>query len=167
MQSVTPATMSATPIRVSRGRIFSPSAAPATAVTANVVAFVTGTASVIGLSPSLMTNRTDMERLSRNGSEYCQTHSKRIQSPRKLATMLLLLPLCFCASAAARLASSAMSAPRLRSALVIPHTVPMASSHPTTAIAAAAPAQRHSKWPQRDAFSKPSPCSKLTYPPVE
>ena len=134
MQSVTPATMSATPTAVSRGRIFSPSAAPATAVTAKVVALVTGTASVIGLSLSLMTNRTDMERLRRNGSEYCHTHSSRIQSPRKLPTTPPG-PLCFPCSTAARVASSAISVPHFMSAFVIPHTVPIASSHPTIAIA--------------------------------
>ncbi len=86
MQRVTPAMMRDTPIRVSGPFIFSPRTAPAMAVTAKVVALVTGTARVIGLSPSLIINRTDIERFKRKGREYSHTRRRCTHSCKRLQT---------------------------------------------------------------------------------
>ncbi len=142
MQRVTPAMMRDTPIRVSGPFIFSPRTAPAMAVTAKVVALVTGTARVIGLSPSLITNRTDIERFKRKGREYSHTRRRCTHSCKSLQTKVagvvfleLLLLLAFCSCCFFFFFSfAAISAPRFISALVAPHTVPIPINQATTAI---------------------------------
>jgi len=144
IQRVTPAMMRDTPITVSSPLIFSPRAAPATAVTAKVVALVTGTARVIGLSPSLITNRTDMERFKRKGREYSHTQSSCIHSCKMLQTkvgrvFLELLALCLDPACAFCFFASAIRAPRFINAFVAPHTVPIPSNQATTAISFLSP----------------------------
>ncbi len=149
MQRVTPAMMRDTPIRVSGPFIFSPRTAPAMAVTAKVVALVTGTARVIGLSPSLIINRTDIERFKRKGREYSHTRRRCTHSCKRLQTkvagvvfleLLLLLGFCCCCCCCCFsvffffFSSAAISAPRFISALVAPHTVPIPINQATTAI---------------------------------
>ncbi len=147
MQRVTPAMMRDTPIRVSGPFIFSPRTAPAMAVTAKVVALVTGTARVIGLSPSLIINRTDIERFKRKGREYSHTRRRCTHSYKRLQTkvagvvffeLLLLLGFCCCCCCFSVFffffSSAAISAPRFISALVAPHTVPIPINQATTAI---------------------------------
>ncbi|KAI4376593.1 hypothetical protein MLD38_014339 [Melastoma candidum] len=57
----------------------SPRATPATAVAANVVALVIGTASEIGASRSRAKKATEADRLTRNGTEYCQNRRRSRQ----------------------------------------------------------------------------------------
>lgn len=72
IQSQTPATIKAVPIKANPILVSSPKSVPNKAVAANVVALVTGTASDIGESLSRAKKVADAERFRKKGTEYCQ-----------------------------------------------------------------------------------------------
>ncbi|KVH93882.1 hypothetical protein Ccrd_004055 [Cynara cardunculus var. scolymus] len=81
--------MKKVPKRVNPTRVSSPSNIPNTAVAANVVALVTGTAREIGVSLRIEKKAAEADRLTRKGTEYCQTKRRLNQSMRVLTTGLL------------------------------------------------------------------------------
>jgi len=109
-----------------------------------VVELVTGTARVIGLSPSLITNRTNSERFKRKGRQYSHTRRRCTHSCKRLQTkvagvvflelLLLLLVLLLLLLLLLLFSSAAISAPHFISALVAPHTMPIPINQATTAI---------------------------------
>ncbi|GLT98541.1 hypothetical protein SLE2022_160410 [Rubroshorea leprosula] len=134
MQSQTPRTIKAVPNKARPTCVFSPSSIPKTAVAANVVAFVTGTASEIGASLNTAKKVADAVRLMMKGIEYCQKKRRVSQLERGLRI--------FCWSFRGGLGGggadlrdwSQRSAPRRIAALVAPQIRPTATIFSTSPI---------------------------------
>lgn len=128
MQIETPAMMRESPSKVCKPCIFSPRAAPAAAVAPKVTAFVTGTATVMGLSLSVTKNRAEADRFIKKGREYCHKHIIVTHSCRYPCNQENKPPCFFFSFISCFILLSAMTAPRFIRAFVTPHTMPMAIS---------------------------------------
>lgn len=67
------------PSKAKSSRVSSPKSIPNTAVAANVVALVTGTARDMGVSLKMAKKMAEAERLSKKGREYCQNKRRLSQ----------------------------------------------------------------------------------------
>ena len=72
-------TIEPVPSNAKSTRVSSPKSIPDTAVAANVVALVTGTARDIGVSLKMAKKIAEAERLSKKGREYCQNKRRLSQ----------------------------------------------------------------------------------------
>ncbi|EYU32316.1 hypothetical protein MIMGU_mgv1a016904mg [Erythranthe guttata] len=75
MQTQTPRRMRRVPNKARPTRVSSPRMIPKTAVAANVVAFVTGTAKEMGVSIKMPKKVADADRFIRKGKVYCQINT--------------------------------------------------------------------------------------------
>lgn len=134
IQRKTPKTIKPVPNRAWPTRIFSPSRIPNTAVAANVVALVTGTASEIGAWLKIAKKVADAERLMKKGSEYCQKKSRVIQLDKEFRSFWWILWGGFFGVGVDLRDSSQRSAPRRIAALVAPQIRPTANIFSTSPI---------------------------------
>lgn len=75
-QSQTPKTIKRVPNKAYPSRVSSPKSIPITAVAANVVALVTGTAREMGVWPRIAKKEAEAERLRKSGTEYCHVRNR-------------------------------------------------------------------------------------------
>lgn len=131
MQKYTPRIIRNVPNKAKPTRVSSPRSIPKTAVAANVVALVTGTAKEIGVSLRIAKKVADAERFTMKGTEYCQV-SKRLNQ----FSMVLRTWLCWdlFVWAIDLIFSSQISAPFRMRALVAPQTSPTATIFCTSPI---------------------------------
>ncbi|CAL9766676.1 unnamed protein product, partial [Musa acuminata subsp. burmannicoides] len=145
MQIQTPKTIRAVPKKVRPTRISSPRIIAATAVAANVVAFVTGTATEMGAPPSMWKKAAEADRLIRKGTEYCHVRRRSIH----LRTWPRRRPRGRWPGVRDRSWSfrSQTRAPRRMTALVAPHTIPTAIIFSTSPAIFFRPSHHHHHHP--------------------
>lgn len=134
IQSQTPRTIRPVPSKACPTRVFSPNSNPKTAVAANVVALVTGTAREMGVWLRMAKKVAEAERFIKKGTEYCQIE-RRVSQFLSEAMSLLWGGACGGLEVDLR-ASSQSSAPRRMMALVAPQTRPTATIFSTSPIMA-------------------------------
>ena len=127
-------TIKPVPYRARPTRVSSPSRIPNTAVAANVVALVTGTASEIGAWLKIAKKVADAERLMKKGSEYCQKKSRVSQLDKEFRIFWWSLLGGLPGVGVDLRDCSQRSAPRRIAALVAPQIRPTANIFSTSPI---------------------------------